>query len=104
MSSMVGSWDDMRRLKWPSNVSGTYDAALVAVQTNDQMGLHPVPGVGWRELRHPGYPALDPPGPARFLVHECVPGPWAGAVRICQICNMAPGEIERLPLLENLLA
>ena len=49
-------------------------------------------------------PTLDPPAPARFLVHECVPGPWAGSVHICQICNMTPGEIKRLPLLDNLLA
>ncbi len=49
-------------------------------------------------------PTLDPPAPARFLVHECVPGPWAGSVQICQICNMTPGEIKGLPLLENLLA
>ena len=47
---------------------------------------------------------LDPLAPTRFLVHECVPVPWAGAVRICQICNMTLGEIKRLPLLENLLA
>ena len=49
-------------------------------------------------------PMLETPAPARFLVHECVPGPWAGSVHICQICNMTPGEIKRLPLLENLLA
>ena len=49
-------------------------------------------------------PTLETPSPARFLVHECVPGPWAGCVHICQICNMTPGEIKRLPLLENLLA
>ena len=49
-------------------------------------------------------PTLDPPAPARFLVHDCVPGPWAGSVHICQICNMTPSEIKRLPLLENLLA
>ena len=49
-------------------------------------------------------PTLDPPAPARYLVHECVPGPWAGSVHICQICNMTPGEIKWLPLLENLLA
>ncbi len=49
-------------------------------------------------------PTLEPPGPARFLVHECVPGPWAGDVHICQICNMTPGEIKRLPLLKNLLS
>ena len=49
-------------------------------------------------------PTLDPPAPARFLVHECVPRPWAGSVQICQICNMTPGEIKGLPLLENLLA
>ena len=49
-------------------------------------------------------PTLDPPAPVRFLVHECVPGPWAGSVHICQICNMTPDEIKGLPLLENLLA
>ena len=49
-------------------------------------------------------PTLEMPVPARFLVHECVPGPWAGTVHICQICNMTPGEIKGLPLLENLLA
>jgi hypothetical protein len=49
-------------------------------------------------------PTLETPSPARFLVHECVPGPWAGSVHICQICNMTPDEIKRLPLLENLLA
>ena len=49
-------------------------------------------------------PTLDPPALPRFMVHECVPGPWAGSVHICQICNMTPGEIKRLPLLENLLA
>ena len=49
-------------------------------------------------------PTLEPPAPARFLVHECVPGPWAGSVHICQVCNMTPGGVERLPLLENLLA
>ena len=49
-------------------------------------------------------PTLEMPAPARFLVHECAPGPWAGSVHICQICNMTPSEIEGLPLLENLLA
>ena len=49
-------------------------------------------------------PTLETPAPARFLVHECVPGPWAGSVHICQICNMTPDEIKRLPLLENSLA
>ena len=49
-------------------------------------------------------PTLEPPAAARFLVHECVPGPWAGSAHVCQICNMTPGEIKRLPLLESLLA
>ena len=49
-------------------------------------------------------PTLEPPTSPRFLIHECRPGPWAGSVHICQICNMTPGEIERLPLLSNLLA
>ncbi len=49
-------------------------------------------------------PALDPPADPLFLKHECRPGPWAGSVHICQICNMTPGKVERLSLLENLLA
>ena len=49
-------------------------------------------------------PALDPPADPLYLKHECRSGPWAGFVHICQICNMTPGKIERLPLLENLLA
>ena len=48
-------------------------------------------------------PTLETPAPARFLIHKCVPGPWAGAVHICQICNMTPGEVKRLPLLKNIL-
>ena len=48
-------------------------------------------------------PSLEPPTDPLFLKHECRPGPWAGSVHICQICNMTPGKIERLPLLENLL-
>ena len=48
-------------------------------------------------------PTLELPLPPRFLIHECRPGPWAGSAHICQICNMTPGEIERLPLLSNLL-
>ena len=49
-------------------------------------------------------PSLEPPAPARFLVHECLPGPWAGSVHICRICNMTPGELAALPLLDNLLS
>ena len=49
-------------------------------------------------------PSLEPAAATLFLVHECVPGPWAGSVHICQICNMTPGEIERLPLLGNMLS
>ena len=49
-------------------------------------------------------PALDPPADPLFLKHECRLGPWAGSVHICQICNMTPGKIKRLPLLANLLA
>ena len=49
-------------------------------------------------------PSLEPAAAALFLVHECVPGPWAGSVHICRICNMTPGEIERLPLLDNMLS
>jgi hypothetical protein len=49
-------------------------------------------------------PVLEPPADPIFLMHECRPGPWAGAVHICQICNMTPSEINNLPLLANLLA
>ena len=49
-------------------------------------------------------PAFEPPGDPLFLMHECRPGPWAGAVHICLICNMTPCQIENLPLLANLLA
>ena len=80
-----------------------YTATLIATDGIRAVWQRAFPGVDGANYAILEIPTLDPPAPARFLVHECVLGPWAGSVHICQICNMTPSEIKRLPLLENLL-